>query len=260
MDYFSIMPVDIFLDSRLSKTDLRVLGAIMSWRNKDTNLCHPSREQISERCGLPVSKISTTTTRLVKLGWMEKSGNGGRSMRCSYKFKVPDLTVADSDTVTEIDTVTDSTTKTVPDSVTKTVPDSGRGKKLKDNLKVTKSIKENNKKKSYIRDLLPDISDQTFNDFVEHRKNKRALITRTAVIGLEREAEKAGISLENALIETIERGWIGFKAEWYLKSSNQTRTSGRDLEEEARRHEALERELFGKKSEEKDITNESSTL
>lgn len=142
-DYFSIMPVEIFMDDRLSKTDIRVLGAIMSWRNKDTNLCHPSRDQISERCGLPASKISTATTRLVELGWLKKTGNGGRSMRCNYQFCVPDLTietVPESVTVTESVTVPKSVTKTVPDSVTKTVPESGRGKKLKETKNKLKEI------------------------------------------------------------------------------------------------------------------------
>ena len=132
MNNFSFMPVEIFMDGRLSKTDLRVLGAILSWRDKNTNLCHPSREQISERCSLPICKISTSTTRLVELGWLEKSGNGGRSTRCIYKFKVPDLkTVTDSVTVTDLVTVTDSVTKTVTDSV--------RGNKQKE---YKKNIKE----------------------------------------------------------------------------------------------------------------------
>ena len=137
------MPVEIFLDDRLSKTDLRVLGAIMSWRNKDTNLCHPSREQISERCGLSESKISTATTRLVELGWLKKSGNGGRSMRCNYQFCVPELTeetVPDSGTVPVLVTVPESGSKTVPESGTKTVPESGRGKKLKETKNKLKEI------------------------------------------------------------------------------------------------------------------------
>lgn len=146
-DYFSIMPVEIFMDDRLTKTDMRVLGSIMSWRNKDTNLCHPSREQISERCGLSESKISTATTRLVELGWLKKTGNGGRSMRCTYQFCVPDLsikTVPEIETVTESETVPDLDTvpklETVPESVTKTVPDLGTGKKLKETKNKLKGI------------------------------------------------------------------------------------------------------------------------
>ena len=72
------MPIEAFMDDRLTKTDLRVLGAILSWRNKNTNLCWPKREQIAERCNLSVFKISTSTTHLVELGWLKKEGKGGQ--------------------------------------------------------------------------------------------------------------------------------------------------------------------------------------
>ena len=113
------MPVEVFSDDRLSKTDIRVLGTILSFRDKQTNVCWPSRKQISERCGIPETKISVATKRLVDLGWLIKEGSGGRSMHCNYRLTVPDLvTVYDDETVTDSVTVTDSGTKTVTDSVT----------------------------------------------------------------------------------------------------------------------------------------------
>lgn len=36
-------------------------------------------------------------------------------------------------------------------------------------------------------------------------------------MGIQREAEKAGITLEEALSTCCERGWQGFKAEWYRR-------------------------------------------
>jgi hypothetical protein len=120
MSIISIMPIEAFIDDRLSKTDLRVLGAIVSYSNKKTGICWPKREQIAERCGLPLCKISTSTTRLVYLGWLSKEGDGGRSRSVSYRVLTPVLaskTVTDSVTVTKTETVTDSVTKTVTDSV-----------------------------------------------------------------------------------------------------------------------------------------------
>jgi hypothetical protein len=135
VDIFSIMPVEVFADDRLTKTDLRVLGAILSFRNKTTNLCCPRREAIAERTGLPICKISTATTHLVELGWLEKSGSGGRSSPSHYEFRLPDRfsnTVTDSVRVSKVKTVTDSVTVTEPvtvtESVTKTVTESVRGK------------------------------------------------------------------------------------------------------------------------------------
>jgi hypothetical protein len=135
MDIFSIVPIEVAADERLTKTDLRVLLAILSFRNKKTNLCCPRREAIAERTGLPICKISTSTTHLVELGWLEKSGSGGRSSPSHYEFRLPDQfddTVTDSVRVLKGKTVTDSVTVTesvtVTDSVTKTVTDSVRGK------------------------------------------------------------------------------------------------------------------------------------
>jgi len=61
------------------------------------------------------------------------------------------------------------------------------------------------------------VSPEVWQDFVQQRKAKKAAITETAIKGIEREANKAGISLNAALQEICARGWTGFKAEWYTK-------------------------------------------
>jgi len=72
---------------------------------------------------------------------------------------------------------------------------------------------------SYIKDKKhiapPDgVLDTVWTDFVQQRKTKKAAITPTAIKGIEREAQKAGITLNDALQEICARGWTGFKAEW----------------------------------------------
>jgi uncharacterized protein YdaU (DUF1376 family) len=52
-------------------------------------------------------------------------------------------------------------------------------------------------------------------DFIRHRKSKKASITRTVMAGFQREADKAGISIIDAVRISIERNWQGFNAEWY---------------------------------------------
>lgn len=61
------------------------------------------------------------------------------------------------------------------------------------------------------------VSEQVWNDFSALRTKRRAPITETALKGIQREAEKAGIALEEALSTCCERGWQGFKAEWYRR-------------------------------------------
>ncbi len=61
----------------------------------------------------------------------------------------------------------------------------------------------------------PDgIADSVWSDFQAIRKAKRAPLTATALDGIEREASKAGLSLQQALQTCCARGWQGFKADW----------------------------------------------
>lgn len=69
---FAKIPVDVFMDERLSKTDIRVLGSILSFRNVEPMLMWPKREKIAERCGLSISSISRSRKRLVEFGWLGK--------------------------------------------------------------------------------------------------------------------------------------------------------------------------------------------
>ena len=65
------------------------------------------------------------------------------------------------------------------------------------------------------------ISLQVWNDYLAVRKAKRSPLTSTALTAIEKEAGKAGWSLEKALSECVSRGWVGFKAEWVDKLSTQ---------------------------------------
>lgn len=62
-----------------------------------------------------------------------------------------------------------------------------------------------------------DVSETVWNDFKAQRKAQKAAITETALEGIRREAEKAGMGLEPVLREMLARGWRGFKAEWLTK-------------------------------------------
>lgn len=224
-DIFSILPIEVALDDRLTKTQLRVLIALLSFRGKNTNMVWPSRDTLAKRCGLPVSRISTTTTELVDLGWLKKLGNGGRSKACVYEVCVPEIAdqkVTESVTVTKPVTVTDSVTKTVTKPVTKTVTDSVTGIEVTNEL--TKEVTIKDKAQAPMR-ILTDlgVSEQTAKDFLIVRKAKNAPLTETALNRIKTEAEKAGFTLEAALAECASRGWQSFKAEWVNKPQQQGR-------------------------------------
>lgn len=60
-----------------------------------------------------------------------------------------------------------------------------------------------------------DVSEPVWQDFQRLRREKRAPLTDTALAGVRREAEKAGVSMEVALAYCCEAGWQGFNAGWY---------------------------------------------
>ncbi len=75
-------------------------------------------------------------------------------------------------------------------------------------------ISSSTKKKSPALFKPVDVSDEVWASFLTVRKSKKAAVTDLAILGIRREAVKAGIELEQALTICCERGWAGFKAEW----------------------------------------------
>lgn len=59
-----------------------------------------------------------------------------------------------------------------------------------------------------------DVDPQIWADYMTFRKAKKAPITQTSLKGIEREAQKAGWTLNQAIQECVNRGWQGFKAAW----------------------------------------------
>lgn len=121
---FAKVPIQAIQDSRLSKVQLRVLLAILSFSNNSEGKVWPKRQSLVDLCGYSTSMISTATSQLVKLGWVQKSGKGGFSQSCHYVVTVPDL-----QTVCESQTVCEPRTSTVRESQTSTVRESRRGNK-----------------------------------------------------------------------------------------------------------------------------------
>jgi hypothetical protein len=66
-----------------------------------------------------------------------------------------------------------------------------------------------------------DVTAKVWDDFLAHRKAKRAPVSETVIAGMRREAGKAGWTLDAALAECVFRGWQAIKADW-LKEPAQT--------------------------------------
>lgn len=220
---FAVVPLEVVQDRRLTLEQTRVLVALFSFRNKVTNTVWPSRAAIAERTGMHPSNISSATTALVNLGWLKKEGTGGHSKSTRYTLCVPDLvkptTVAQQATVAESATVAHSATQTVAHSATPPLADSATRKE--------QSIEHTNEQKNTARarstvPAKPDgVTDQTWSDWLQLRKTLKAAVTQTAIDGINREARRAGYTLEQALVTCCANGWRGFKAEWMQQRGQQ---------------------------------------
>ena len=83
------------------------------------------------------------------------------------------------------------------------------------------------------------VSEQVWQDFQTLRRAKKAPLTSSALSKIDKEAGKAGILLEAALIECCARGWTGFKADWmkaepFSVGASTRKILERELEKEAR--------------------------
>ena len=82
------------------------------------------------------------------------------------------------------------------------------------------------KEKEKETDTPSGVSQQVWDSFVKQRKTKKAQVTALVIDGIQKEADKAGWTLEMALNEVVVRNWQSFKAEWVKdKVSNAERLS-----------------------------------
>ena len=75
------------------------------------------------------------------------------------------------------------------------------------------SGEENARSRAYPR---PDsVPEAVWSDFLKVRRAKKAPVTELAMTGLQREADRAGLTLAQALTVCCEQSWQGFNAGWY---------------------------------------------
>lgn len=86
-------------------------------------------------------------------------------------------------------------------------------------INTTTSTKENTKIQK------PEgVSDTVWSDWLSHRKARRSMVTDNVIAVMQREAKLAGWTLEQAMTESVMRGWQGFKAEWVKARASTART------------------------------------
>ncbi len=177
------------------KCYLVVIRKTKGWNKESDNI---SISQFMKATGLSNSAVIKACESLVQYGLLVKE-NGARNTGVYAVNSYSKITHEESSQVT-----CEESSHTI------------------NNIKNT--IQNTNKKntKKSESDLLAEfgIVGQLAEDFIAHRKSKRAVITKTVLVGYQRESHKAGIPLAEAITISIERNWQGFKAEWNWRDDN----------------------------------------
>ena len=193
------------------KCYLFVVRKTKGWNKESDSI---SVSQFMEVTGLSNRSVITACESLVEMGLLERSG-GERKLN-TYSVKAFDFSE------TGEKSSSDKTGENFSETGEKSSSDLVKKVHTQNNNKNT--IQNNNKKntKKSESDLLAEfgIVGQLAEDFIAHRKSKRAAITKTVLVGYQREAHKAGIPLAEAITISIERNWQGFKAEWNWRDDN----------------------------------------
>jgi uncharacterized protein YdaU (DUF1376 family) len=90
-------------------------------------------------------------------------------------------------------------------------------------LPITQDTEHKTQKKAPVVATPVGVSDSVWQEFVSHRKSKKARVTQLVIDGIQEQAKIAGWSLEDALKETVVRNWQSFKADW-VKDENLSKT------------------------------------
>lgn len=167
--------------------------------------------QFMEVTGLSNRSVITACDSLVEKGLLVRSGGERRLNTYSVR----------SFNISQTGEKSSSTGENFSQTGEKSSSDLVKKVHTQNNNKNTiQNTSKKNTKKSVL-ELLADfgITGQLADDFMIHRKACKAPITGTALKGFQREADKAGIHLTEAITISIERNWRGFKSEWDWRGS-----------------------------------------
>lgn len=186
-------------DAEVPATQKLVLLALCDNAN-DQGQCFPSIALLQRKCSLAERSIQNAISWLEERGYLSRMFRTGRA---TIYVMTPARDAPPQDMHPRI-------TCTPPPQDMHPTPAAGAPITIKEPSK--------NRKKISAIERPDEVTEQTWNDYLQIRKQKRADLTITALDALKREARKAGWSLEAVLRECIVRGWTGFKAEWIDKS------------------------------------------
>ena len=203
------------------KCYLFVVRKTKGWNKESDSI---SVSQFMEVTGLSNRSVITACESLVEMGLLERSG-GERKLN-TYSVKAFDFseTSEKSSSVKSGENFSETSEKSSSNLVKKVHTQNNNKNTIQNtNTNLTVSNAHARKTSKSAVEILEQfgITGQLAKDFIAHRKVKKSVITETVLNGFQREADKAGIPLVEAITISIERNWQGFRASWNWQDGQQ---------------------------------------
>lgn len=182
----------------------------------DQGMCFPSYQHIADQCEISRRSAITHINALIEMGLVSKKSRKNQDGSQSNIYYLH-LDNGGKNSAQSGENSAPGGCKICTGGSENSAPRTNHS--FNHNITTLTSSNSTRAKKQTVFELLAEfgVTDQLANDFVEHRKVRKATITKTALNGFKREAERAGISIQDAIQISIERNWIGFNAGWDWK-------------------------------------------
>lgn len=213
----------------------------------DGTRVYPSVKALAEKTRQSERTVQYQLRAMQSIGWLilVGAGNGGRSMSTEYRISPLWLKGADIAPIEKgaIDDTKGADIAPITKLKGATTGTKGCNPRQK---RVQHAAPANNHQGTIMNHqgesaVAPAIPAGLLSDFLAVRKAKRAgALTKTAIAGIQREADKAGLSLEAAITACCEFGWQGFNARWYAERIADSPSSSN-----SHKHAAANATIFG---------------
>lgn len=219
---------------RLPSTQKLVLLMLAERHNKDSGQCNPSLELLADDCGLSRRSVIDQIAKLQEAGYLTVRHRAKDNLRLPSQYvlhlsfgvpeainaAVEDPYLMPTPVVNDVHQGSERAAPVVVNDVHQVVnvlhQGSERAAHKPGSEPGSEPVKKKEKRAS--APTIPGIPDSLTADFLAVRKAKRAgPLTDTALAGIRREAEKAGLTLEQAITFCCEAGWQAFNAGWYAE-------------------------------------------
>jgi hypothetical protein len=211
---FAKVPIEAIQDARLTHRQLRVLLALLSFAAKGSGPVWAKRETIAARANVHLSHVSGCTAALVKLGWIEKSGDGGHSKSANY---IVNQTCAKSEQVKQDETRAKLEWRPTPNRSGAPRAKLERGNKQT----IEQTIRTDQRAQARVpawvtralQTALPEwLAPRQWEAFVQHRHELQAKLTSPGITRTLAQLDRmrqAGQQPAKVIEQSILKGWTG---------------------------------------------------